>query len=104
VTVLLAESDTTMMPGMTVSCEIIVDEFADTLFVPLEALFNKAGETIVYVKKGNDFKPRSVSAGAENDDFVMITEGLKEGEQIALVDPTEVQLAATSESKKGARK
>ncbi len=104
VTVLLAESDTTMMPGMTVSCEIIVDEFADTLFVPLEALFNKAGETIVYVKKGNDFKPRSVSAGAENDDYVLITEGLKEGEQVALVDPTEVQLAANSDSKKRARK
>lgn len=100
VTVLLAESDTTLMPGMTVSCEIIVDEISDTLFVPLDAIFKQEGETIVYLKASDDFKPQRVSTGPENDDYVIITQGLKEGDEIALIDPTEYQMAFGSNLKK----
>ena len=85
--ILLAESDSTLMPGMTVSCEIIVDKVPDTLFVPLEALFKKDGENIVYVKKGGGFEPRRVEIGPENDDYVIITKGILDKDVVALTDP-----------------
>ncbi|RQW02424.1 hypothetical protein EH222_13690 [candidate division KSB1 bacterium] len=88
VVVAIDENSAQLMPGMTVSCQIIVDHIADTLFVPLEALFNRDGENIVYVKTGGNFAPRPVTIGEQNQDFVIIVDGLDEGEEVALVDPT----------------
>ena len=88
VVVTLDETDATLMPGMTVSCVIVVDRITDTLFIPLEALFKKNGKNIVYVKKGSGFESRQVEIGQENQDFVIITQGLEEGDSIALIDPS----------------
>ena len=106
VTVVLTENDTTLMPGMTVSCEIIVDTIGDTLFIPLEALYKKDGENIVYVKNGSGFDARKVDIGQENNDFVIIASGLREGEQVALTDPTVLQKekSASGSKKKGGKK
>ncbi|MFQ5638524.1 MAG: efflux RND transporter periplasmic adaptor subunit [bacterium] len=98
VTILLSEKDSTLMPGMTVSCEIIVNKIPDTLFVPLDALFKLDGETVVYLRKGDDFKPRAVTTGAENDDYVVIVQGLQPGDEIALIDPTQEHVAFASEA------
>jgi HlyD family secretion protein len=97
VKILIDENDETLMPGMTVSCEIIVDSIEDTLFVPLEAVFRKNGDTVVFVKKGSGFEMRSVTVGEENDDFVIVAEGLVEGDEIALIDPTELALDMSEE-------
>jgi RND family efflux transporter MFP subunit len=88
VTVAIDENSAQLMPGMTVSCQIIVDQITDTLFVPLEALFQKGADNIVYVKKGNHFEPQPVSIGDQNQDFVIIVDGIKEGDEVALMDPT----------------
>jgi len=87
-TILLDENDEKLMPGMTVNCEIIVGRVHDTLFIPLEALFIKDRENVVYVQNGSDFEERKVETGIESDNYVIIAEGLKEGERIALIDPT----------------
>lgn len=100
-TIFLDESDKKLMPGMTVSCEIIIDEIPDTLFIPLETLFMKDGNNIVYLKSDGGFEAKQVSIGTENDDFVIITEGLSEGDQVALSDPTLLQ---TTKSKKESKK
>lgn len=88
VAILIDENDKKLMPGMTVRCQIVVDKIADTLFIPLEALFKKDNQSIVYVKNGGDFEPRPVTTGPENDDYVIIKNGLKVGDVVALTDPT----------------
>ncbi|MBN1478692.1 HlyD family efflux transporter periplasmic adaptor subunit [candidate division KSB1 bacterium] len=88
VVVAIDENSAQLMPGMTVGCQIIVDHVADTLFVPLEALFRKNGDNVVYVKKGGHFEPHPVVIGEQNQDFVIIVEGVREGEEVALIDPT----------------
>ncbi|MFQ5605341.1 MAG: efflux RND transporter periplasmic adaptor subunit [bacterium] len=88
VTVVLEETDKTLMPGMTVSCEIVVKEIPDTLFVPLDAIHQKDGQTVVYLKNGDEFKPQPVVLAEENDDFVIIAQGLAAGDEISLMDPT----------------
>ncbi len=97
VTVALDENSAQLMPGMTVSCQIIVDQLSDTLFVPLEALFQKNSQNIVYLKKGNHFEPQPVVIGEQNQDFVIIAKGVNEGDQVALIDPTLGQEEETQE-------
>ncbi len=92
--ILLDDGDDKLMPGMTVNCEIIVNRLPDTLFVPLEALFIKDGEKIVYLRNGTGFEPRKIVTGAESNNYVIIVEGLAEGDQVALVDPTALQKEA----------
>ncbi len=84
----LTEMDTTMMPGMTVRCEIEVNRLTDTLFVPLDCIFKKESQSIVYLKKGSGFQEKEVVPGDSNDDYVIIAKGLKAGDEVALSDPT----------------
>ena len=76
-----------LLPGLTVSCRIIVNEVHDVLIVPLEAIFSDQGEQYVYVRNGSSFRKTSIKAGGVNSNFAMITEGLEEGELVALSDP-----------------
>ncbi len=76
-----------LMPGMTVSCEIVIDRIADTLYVPIEAVFHKDGQDVVYVKKGRDFDTVPVTLGSENDDYVIVAKGIEPNMELALVDP-----------------
>lgn len=99
VTVLLKESARTLMPGLTVSCEIVVDEIENTIYIPIDALFNREEEIIVYLKKGDGFHAQSVATGPESDDYVVITGGLQEGDAVALLDPTSQTLAFEPEQK-----
>ena len=70
------------------------------LFIPLEAVFEKEDTTVVYVRKGG-FDRHFVTVGSKNSDYVIIEDGLSEGEDVALRDPTlpleELGLEGTSE-------
>jgi HlyD family secretion protein len=76
-----------LLPGLTVSCRIIIKEVPDVLYIPLEALFKEMGSEFVYVKSGSGFKRRDVKTGATNTDFAIITEGVSEKVEVALSDP-----------------
>jgi RND family efflux transporter MFP subunit len=104
VTILLNETDKKLMPGMTVSCEIIINEIPDTLFIPLEALFQKETKDVVYLKKDGSFDAKSVSIGIENDDYVIINNGLSVGDQVALSDPTAIEPEPTKAKAKNKAK
>jgi hypothetical protein len=41
----------------------------------------------VYLKSGSGFKRNEIKTGSVNTDFVVITDGLNENDQIALSDP-----------------
>jgi HlyD family secretion protein len=88
VQILLQESDSRLRPGMSARVEILVDRFDDVLYVPLEGVFEKAGQQVCYVVRGNGSEERIVQTGRFNNDFMIIEDGLYEGEQIYLHDPT----------------
>jgi multidrug efflux pump subunit AcrA (membrane-fusion protein) len=77
----------TLLPGLTVSCKVIVSEIPDVLFIPLESLFKEPGLEYVYLKSGKGFKRCDIKTGAINTDFAIVTEGLDENDVIALSDP-----------------
>lgn len=76
-----------LLPGLTVSCKIIISEKEDVLYIPVESIFKKDGKEFVYIKSGSGFKRQDVIPGSQNTDFVIITAGLKENDELALTDP-----------------
>lgn len=76
-----------LLPGMTVSCSIIIDEIKDQLLVPADALYSKKNIHWVYVKEGSSFKKKEVTIGPSNSDYVVINEGIEEGDKLALTNP-----------------
>jgi RND family efflux transporter MFP subunit len=87
VSVYLNETDKKLLPGLTVSCRIIIDKLEDMLYVPIDAINTEAGLNYVYKKTGKSFSKIEVETGRSNSDYTIIINGLKEGDEVALVDP-----------------
>ncbi|NQT35735.1 efflux RND transporter periplasmic adaptor subunit [bacterium] len=80
--------DPLLRPGMSAAARIIVDRIPDQLWVPIEAVFERNGEKIVWEAAGSGFKVRPVELGERNDNFVVIKSGIDRNDMVALVDPT----------------
>jgi len=76
-----------LKPGMTTSNKIIINEILDVVFVPQEAVFEMEGKKIVYVRNGSGFDEHKIEVGEKSEDYIIITSGLKTGEEVALRDP-----------------
>ncbi len=87
VEILLNESDTNLLPGLTVSCRIIMDEVNDVLYIPIDAVISEGDKNFVFKKRGSGFDKTEIETGINNTDYIVVTKGLKAGEEIALVNP-----------------
>jgi len=94
VEILIEGGSEKFMPGMTVSCRIIVDNISDVLYVPLESIFNDETGKYVYIRSGTGFSKREIRTGRSNNDYIIIEEGLVEGDAVALSDPQAENSAA----------
>lgn len=91
VEVILNETDKNLLPGLTVSCRIILDEINDVLYIPLDALQIEGDKNYIYKKRGNSYDKVEIKTGKNNTDYIIVTDGLKEGDEIALVNPFAVE-------------
>jgi HlyD family secretion protein len=94
----------TLLPGLTVSCKIIVSEIPDVLIIPLESLFREDGMEYVYLKSGSGFKRQDIKTGGINSDFAIVTSGLNEDDIIALSDPFLKDLEVMTKKENGSSK
>ena len=78
------ESDPILRPSMTTSNKIITASYSDVLYVPMEALFGS--DTLIYVYRTNGVK-QVVVPGEMNDNFRVVEQGLKEGDEVYLSLP-----------------
>jgi HlyD family secretion protein len=76
-----------LLPGLTVSCKIIIREITDVLYIPVDAIFKDQMNDYVYVRTNSGFSKKPVKIGPVNSDFAIVLEGLKENEELALTDP-----------------
>ena len=88
VEVILDSTDVQLRPGMSCECRIITDRRADAIRVPLQCVFEQAGETIVYVATARGMRPRTVKVGTRSRDEIVILSGLEVDERVCLRDPT----------------
>ena len=73
-----------LKPGMTAEVRIMVREIRDRLLVPMPAVTEVGGKYCTFVRGENGFERRLVEVGDNNDRFVEIADGLREGEEVAL--------------------
>jgi RND family efflux transporter MFP subunit len=83
--------DDRLRPGTSASVEIIIERQQDVVMIPLQANFDVKGKPVVYVQNGKDFTMRQVQVGKKNEDYIVVTGGLRGGESVALVDPTKAK-------------
>jgi HlyD family secretion protein len=76
-----------IMPGLSATCDIILEEEKNALYVPTMALFEKDSSRVVYVKNKDKFLPVAVKTGFSGSSFTVIADGLKGDEIIALSIP-----------------
>jgi multidrug resistance efflux pump len=79
--------DPRLKAGSSVRLAIEGKELADALHVPRQAVFARAGKNHVFVKVGDRFEERDVKVTQRTESRVVV-EGLSEGAEIALIDPT----------------
>jgi RND family efflux transporter MFP subunit len=71
-----------ILPGMHAEVEIAADIYPGRLLVPQEAVLVRGGRKLVFVVEDGVAKWRYVETGLENDKFVEILDGAKEGEPV----------------------
>ena len=75
-----------LRPGFTAHLTVLGANLANAIYVPREAIFQKGGKPTVYVKSGSGFVPREVKIRYFCEGLAVI-EGLKEGTEVAAVNP-----------------
>jgi HlyD family secretion protein len=97
------DEETPFRPGMTASLEILTDKKNGVLAVPIQAVTTRADTSsskngystkkledkdelfeIVFVNKEGKAELRVVKTGIQNDENIVIIEGLSEGEEIII--------------------
>jgi len=73
--------------GMSCRAEIIIEEYDDAIYVPVQAVLRVGGEPTVHVWSGNTFELRKVETGLDNNVMIRIIRGLQPGEIVLLTPP-----------------
>lgn len=87
VTVEIANPDARLKPGMTASCDFLVDRVTDTLYLPSRAVIEVSGDRVVTVLEDGEPVEVPVQVGLVGDERTEILEGLKEGTEVVLLGP-----------------
>jgi len=84
----LDQTDSRFKPGITGDVTVVVDKVPNAIIIPSQALFQKSGQNVAYVWHGGEFEERAVEVARKSGDKIMVAKGVKQGEQVALRDPT----------------
>lgn len=80
----IKNSDGHWRPGAAVRARVTVRQREAALVVPVLALQTFEGETVVFIREGNSYTPRTVKLGERDALNAEVLEGLKEGEEIVV--------------------
>jgi len=75
-----------LRPGVTALVVILGDKTQSALYLPRQAVFDKDGKPVVYIKTGSHFDARQLKITRRTEGQVIV-EGLSEGTEVALVNP-----------------
>ena len=87
VTVLLDRTSSILRPGMTASTKIIIAEYPDSRWVPLDAIFTEDDTTVVYEVRGNRSVKTPVALGEKNSNNIILEAGPVSGARVLLLNP-----------------
>jgi len=82
----LNSTDPDLRPAMTTSNTITTDSMDDVSYIPLEAVFSNDSATFVYLNDGKWVR-QFIETGPQNANYVVVEQGLSEGQGISLIEP-----------------
>jgi HlyD family secretion protein len=88
VRIALLQTDARLKPGITAHVTVIVDRVPDAIAIPVQASFQREGDTLAYVWDGSKFRERIIEVGRRSGDRILVSKGLRPGDRVALKDPT----------------
>lgn len=100
VDILIKDASKKLLPGLSVSCRMLVRKIDNVVFVPVDAVQTNGVEEYVYVKRKGSYEKVVVETGVSNTDHVVVTKGLKAGDVVAMADPFAVKDAKTGKDLK----
>jgi HlyD family secretion protein len=84
----LEESDSSLRAGMSCKAEIIIAQYKDTVYIPVQAVLRVAGQPTVYAfNKDGSYTERKVETGLDDNNMIRIISGLDEGEVVLMTPP-----------------
>jgi HlyD family secretion protein len=87
----IAESDTTLRPGMTTANTIETGTSSRVLTIPIAAVMKERDQSFIYVQAGSDVVKQAVELGASDNLNVVVTRGLSASDRVLLhLTPTEI--------------
>jgi len=102
-TVSIDVNATGLKPGMTAEVEVLVDEFPDTLTVPVSAVVEQRGQYFCWVKSANGPDRRPLVVAGTNDRKMAISDGVKEGDKVILNPRATIPEAREQEKEEGGK-
>lgn len=89
---LKVKADERLLPGMSASADIVIEEKKDVLLVPLNALITREGKTFVWLSNGKLPETEGelpgilteIVTGLSNDSSAEVVSGLKETDEIVI--------------------
>jgi len=85
--IFLDKNDGAIRTGMSCQVEIVIENHAKVMFVPVQAVLRIAGTPTVYVRNDSEFKPRAVETGLDNNRMIHVIKGLEPGDIVLLTPP-----------------
>lgn len=85
----LKSVDPRLRPGMSATGIVLIESQPNVLLIPNKASFLQGGKPHVWVQKGQGFESRLIQVGKRNETDIIVTQGLKATERIALENPAE---------------
>lgn len=87
VTIQLEGNDPRLRPGLSAGIVFHGAQNTSVLYIPRQALFMKEGKRVVYLRKDGSYQQHLVTIKSESESRVAV-DGLEEGAEVALLDPT----------------
>ncbi len=97
ITITMDPSEVELRAGISAKVEVEVALLEAVLFVPIHSVFAEEGEHFCFVSDG-EVRKRTVTVGLNNAHYVVILDGLEEGEKVLLYDPRDREAPEDSAS------
>jgi len=85
-----------LKPGMNAKVEIIVDQLAEVIYVPIQSIEVEDDQHFCYIRSEGKLERRPIKTGVFNDEFIEVQDGIKQGDLVAISLP---KRAMTEEAK-----
>jgi HlyD family secretion protein len=86
ITIQMEEVDPQLRPGYTAQVTIAANPLRNVLYLPTQAVFEKNGKPVVYVKSGSGFRTQDVKIKSRTETRTVV-EGVPKGTEVALLNP-----------------